>query len=79
RQGLAEMQRVLKPGGRIVIFDLRVPKRPEQFFSLATLAHLTMHAGVDDLASLVEQMGYGAVECGVLPWKTIGYIRARRP
>lgn len=79
RLGLLEMQRVLKPGGRIAIFDLRVPRRPEQLFSLSTLAHLTLEKGIDELVPLVEQVGgYRDIQCGSMSWKAMGCITAKR-
>lgn len=78
RRGLIEMRRVLKPGGRIAIFDLRVPKRPKQIFSLATLAHLANETGVDELLSLVQQSGFPGAEIRTMRWDVLGCISSQR-
>jgi ubiquinone/menaquinone biosynthesis C-methylase UbiE len=58
RQGLAEIARVLKPGGRLVIADF-TPKQGR------TGRAARFHAGgssVDDLAALVRDAGFAALE-----------------
>ena len=58
RQGLAEIVRVLKPGGRLVIADF---KRPED----RSQQPVRFGAGgsrIEDLASLVKEAGFSQVE-----------------
>jgi len=58
RQGLAEIARVLKPGGRLIIADF-IPRKERK----GTAARL--HAGgsgVQDLVALVREAGFTRVE-----------------
>lgn len=58
-RGLAEIYRVLKPGGRVLIFDFM---RPTQSFLNHILIHLTMHgglsSGIEDLTKLMKAAGF---------------------
>jgi len=79
RLGLAEMARVLKPGGRLVITDF---KRPEE--QQGKPAQLGAGAlGVQDLPVLIKEAGFSQVESGEIAFprlmglKGAGFVRAR--
>lgn len=58
-RGLAEIYRVLKPGGRVLIFDFM---RPTKSFLNQFLITLTMHHGlnfgIEDLPKMLDEMGF---------------------
>ena len=58
RQGLSEIARVLKPGGRLVIADF---KRKEERLGQAARFHAG-GSGIKDLAALVKDAGFSQVE-----------------
>jgi len=62
RQGLAEVARVLKPGGRLVIADFRRKSERQNWAA-------RMHAGssdIQDLAALIEEAGFIQIEISEL-------------
>jgi len=81
RQGLAEIARVLKPGGRLLVVDT---KRPE---GNATDARRMVHtgawnSGIQDQPALMQAVGFtqiesGAIETGSTKLPEIGFVLAR--
>lgn len=78
RQGLAEIVRVLKPGGRVVIADFT---RPHERHSQAE----RFHAGgsnIEDLAALVKDAGFAQLETEEMPFPRfhagVGFVRAHK-
>lgn len=80
RQGLAEIARALKPGGRLVIADF---KRPQERQGRAA----RFHAGgssMQDLAALVKEAGFSQVEMEEMQiprfsaFPGAGFVRARK-
>ena len=81
-RGLAEIWRTLKPGGRIVIADM---KRPDgsalQKFLTATIFHHghVVEFGLQDLPNLLKEAGFAEVEQLDAHFLTIGFVRAKKP
>lgn len=78
RAGLQEIYRVLKPGGRIVIVDLKRPSgRLEQFMSHLT-AHGGMTRGVQDLVVLMQECGFVNLEFRAARVPMLGMVRGEK-
>jgi ubiquinone/menaquinone biosynthesis C-methylase UbiE len=81
-EGLAEIKRVLKPGGRILIADVRRPS-PSSFKRFAT--SLVFHhghgpqSGIEDLPKLLREAGFEQVEQLDAHFLIIGFVRAKKP
>jgi demethylmenaquinone methyltransferase/2-methoxy-6-polyprenyl-1,4-benzoquinol methylase/phosphoethanolamine N-methyltransferase len=81
-QGLTEVRRVLKPGGRVFIADmLRLSKSlHDRLFAI-----LTFHGGrverfgIQDLQKTMEEAGFENVQLLEESFLTIGFVRAAEP
>jgi ubiquinone/menaquinone biosynthesis C-methylase UbiE len=78
-RGLAEIYRVLKPGGVLLVADMRRPTG----VSGAVFKHLMMHGsletGTEDLVPLMRHAGYTEFKTGHLNLPMLGFVRAVRP
>jgi demethylmenaquinone methyltransferase/2-methoxy-6-polyprenyl-1,4-benzoquinol methylase/phosphoethanolamine N-methyltransferase len=70
RQALAEIRRVLKPGGRLLLVDLLGP-------TPAFLLHSHLQTTLADLLPLVGEAGFLQVEWQRGPFPALGFLRAR--
>jgi len=81
-QGLAEVQRVLKPGGRLLIADMT---RSGTSMHARVFAALTMHQGhgaefgIQDLPELLHETGFENVKLLDDHFLTIGFLQANNP
>jgi len=81
-KGLAEIKRVLKPGGRLLIADMTHSSSSlhERIF-----ASLTMHRGhgdqfgIEDLPELLKEAGFEEIKLLDDHFLTIGFARANKP
>ncbi len=78
RQGLAEIQRVLKPGGRLLVVDMQPATGLAGHLGMALVFHGAVANGVGALAGPMAGMGYAQIESGDLKFGPLGYIRGQR-
>ena len=77
--GLAEVRRVLKPDGRLLIVDLKRPRGFLAHLTVATLVHHGAADGLEDLPALVQAAGFTDIESGGMRFSSLGYVSARAP
>ena len=81
-KGLAEIWRALKPGGRILIADMRRPSTSpfKRFFTSLVLHHgHGVQFGIEDLPKLLREAEFEEVEQLDARFLTIGFVRAKKP
>jgi len=81
-KGLAEIYRVLRPGGRILIADMRRPSRSPfmRFFTSLAFHHgHKVQFGLEDLPKLLQEAGFEKAEHLDARFLTIGFLRAKKP
>jgi ubiquinone/menaquinone biosynthesis C-methylase UbiE len=74
-KGLAEVYRVLKPGGHLFIVDIKRPSTLLHKALMAVLRHGNIHTGVQDLPAMMKEMGFTDLEAGDTGFILIGYVR----
>ncbi len=77
--GLAEIYRVLKPGGRLLIVDMVRPTTHRQQLTLMARVHHAAPHDVKDLLPLMAQTGFVRPQSGALSWPILGFIQGSRP
>lgn len=74
--GLAEIRRVLRTGGRLVIVDLRRPVTRAGRAALALLFHGGLKVGAQDYGALLAAAGFSMIDTGRLGRAPFGFARA---
>jgi SAM-dependent methyltransferase len=80
-KGLAEIRRVLKPGGRILIADMIRPGTSplKRFLTTLPLHHRHAQFAIEDLLQLLRDAGFEKVEQLEARFLMIGFVRAAKP
>lgn len=81
-KGLAEILRVLKPGGRILVADMMRPSGSSfrRFFTSVVLHHgHVVEFGLQDVPALLREAGFEDVKQLDARFLVIGFVRAIKP
>ncbi len=81
-KGLAEIRRVLKPGGRLLIADMMRPSPSflKRFFTSLVLHHgHDIQFGIEDLPELLKEAGFDEIQQLDDHFLRIGFVRATKP
>lgn len=78
RKGLAEVYRVLKPGGHVVIVDMKRPVSLHDRLMTRLLLHGKMDTGAQDLPALVKAAGFTQIETRDAWFALLGFVRASK-
>ena len=77
KQGLAEVVRVLKPGGRLLIVDFKRPTSGRHHLLSMLFLHNHMPTGLQDLPALLTQAGFSELTVGDVGFMALGFVRAQ--
>jgi ubiquinone/menaquinone biosynthesis C-methylase UbiE len=76
-RGLAEVYRVLKPGGILMIVDFRRPTSLLSRSLTAIMMHGGMQVGVQELLPQLEKAGFSEMTIGDVGFRPLGFVRAQ--
>lgn len=81
RKGIAEIHRVLKPGGRLLVLDLALPAQRVQRAIAKRLFGGMLEHDLRELSPLLEASGFANIESGpakfrVMGLSVLGFVRA---
>jgi ubiquinone/menaquinone biosynthesis C-methylase UbiE len=77
--GLAEVQRVLKPGGRLLIVDFKRPRGWLARVAMRLLLHGHLGRGFEHLPAIVAGAGFADVTSGATRFDFLGFVSGRVP
>jgi ubiquinone/menaquinone biosynthesis C-methylase UbiE len=77
-RGLAEIYRVLKPGGRLLIVDMQRPVNFLQRIGIAVMLHGGLAQGIQDVESMMQEAGYTNIQFSAGRWGLLGYLQGER-
>ena len=77
RRGLAEIRRVLKPGGRFLALDFAAHSHSPLGHLLSIVGHARGESMVDKLMPMLKDAGFSDVEGIPTHHKNFAFIRAR--
>jgi len=78
-KGLAEVWRVLKPGGRLLIADIMRPTSSLARFFTSLALHPGLQFGVEDLPKLLKEAGFEEIKKLEARLLIFGFVRATKP
>jgi ubiquinone/menaquinone biosynthesis C-methylase UbiE len=77
RQGLVEIARVLKPGGRLLIVDAKRPSSRLGRLVAALMLHSGLKSGIQDLPPMLRAAGFIHIDTGQTGFRVLGFVRGR--
>jgi ubiquinone/menaquinone biosynthesis C-methylase UbiE len=77
--GLAEVRRVLKPGGRLLIIDFKRPRRWLSQLAMRVVLHGHLGRGFEQLPAIVAAAGFVDVTSGPTRFDFLGVVSGRAP
>lgn len=79
RLGLAEIARVLKPGGRLLIVDVKRPSTHLSRVLNVLMLHGRLKTAIQDLPAMLNDAGYIGIEAGATEFGMLGFVRGEIP
>jgi demethylmenaquinone methyltransferase/2-methoxy-6-polyprenyl-1,4-benzoquinol methylase/phosphoethanolamine N-methyltransferase len=79
RQGLAEIARILKPGGRVLIVDVKRPTTRLGRAINTLMLHGRLKTAIQDLPAMLQDAGYIEIESGATEFGMLGFVRGQTP